>query len=66
MFSIPVPRRSFLNSSLRTQSRETRYVARGYASGDSHLGLGSHANTARPSDRSRSRGGDNGQANAGL
>lgn len=57
MFTTPIPRRSFLDSRLRTQSRETRHLSRGYAIGDSHLGLGSRATSARPSNRVRYRGG---------
>lgn len=66
MFTIPIPRRSFLDSSLRTQSRETRHLARGYAIGDSHLGHGSRANSVRPSGRARHRGGYVGRGLVGL
>ena len=57
MFTIPIPRRSFLDSHLRTQSRETRHVSRGYALGESHLGQGPRVASSHPSRKSQIRGG---------
>ncbi|MEM6328605.1 MAG: hypothetical protein AAF791_15935 [Bacteroidota bacterium] len=40
MLNLPIPRRSFLDSRLRNHGQETRRVAAGSRTGDSHLGLG--------------------------
>ena len=66
MFSTPIPRRSFLDSRLRSQSLETRRLERGHATGSSHLGLGSRTTTRSHSDRTRVRNGYDGHAAAGL
>ena len=43
MFNVPVPRRSFLDSRLRSHSHENRRMTRGVPTGDSHLGMGPRA-----------------------
>ena len=53
MLNLPIPRRSFLDSRLRTQSHESRRLSAGRRNGDTHLGLGArvtarvHPNQAR-------------------
>ena len=53
MLSLPIPRRSFLDSSLRRQSHESRRLPTSSRTGDTHLGHGHRDVTPRPSLRSR-------------
>ena len=55
MFSVPVPRRSFLDSRLRSQGQQTRRVARGLPTGDTHLGAGPRAVSPAAPNRQRAR-----------
>ncbi|HIG75405.1 MAG TPA: hypothetical protein EYQ24_12780 [Bacteroidetes bacterium] len=53
MLNLPIPRRSILDSRLRSQSHETRRLGAGYRVGDTHLGHGSR--TVTPPARTRYR-----------
>ena len=55
MFSTPIPRRSFLDSRLRSQSLQTRRVTRGIPTGDTHLGVSARAVSPAAPNRQRAR-----------
>ncbi|WP_412070511.1 hypothetical protein [Rubrivirga sp. IMCC43871] len=48
MFHVPIPRRSFLDSPLRSRSHENRQLSHHGAVGDSHLGHGHRLAPTRP------------------